>query len=176
MKIPWNHSHTVLKIQKFTLTITHLKNISSNQLMIWFMGKKLFSRTFFCSKIGREIFCNFQSAAHCGNFRYLLLHFFDKFFVKTTFSLIRLLNTSFEEKKFRWEWIFQFSTLCVWCILCGDLRIFLPLRFYLKSIFAQFIRSLNDMLTILEALNFNFWDFFSFFELLELNNLISRKI
>ena len=40
---------------------------------------------------------------------------------------------------------------------CGNVRIFLPFRFYVKSILADFRRSKSAFLTILEALNFDFW-------------------
>ena len=40
---------------------------------------------------------------------------------------------------------------------CGNLKIFLPLWFYVKSILADFRRSKTVVLTILQALNFDFW-------------------
>ena len=40
---------------------------------------------------------------------------------------------------------------------CGNLAIFMPLWFYVKSILAVFIRSKTGVLTILKALNFHFW-------------------
>ena len=40
---------------------------------------------------------------------------------------------------------------------CGNLAIFLSLWFYVKSILAEFRRSKNAILTILEALDFDFW-------------------
>ena len=42
---------------------------------------------------------------------------------------------------------------------CGDLAIFLPLWFYVKSILAYFTRAEPANLTILEVLNFDFRDF-----------------
>ena len=42
---------------------------------------------------------------------------------------------------------------------CGNLAIFLSLWFYLKSILAYFRGSKIAILTILEALNFEFWEF-----------------
>ena len=41
--------------------------------------------------------------------------------------------------------------------LYGNFRIFLSLWFYVKSILADFRRSKTAILTILEALNFDFW-------------------
>ena len=49
----------------------------------------------------------------CGNYVNLLSHFFAKNFVKTTFLLMNLLNSWFDEIFFRWEIISCFSTLCV---------------------------------------------------------------
>ena len=40
--------------------------------------------------------------------------------------------------------------------LYGNLALFLPLKFYVKSIFAYFRRSKTDVLTILEGLNIEF--------------------
>ena len=43
----------------------------------------------------------------------------------------------------------------------GNLAIFLPFRYYLKSIAADFRRSKTAILTISEALNLDFWKNFT---------------
>ena len=43
---------------------------------------------------------------------------------------------------------------------CGNFRIFLLFRFYVKSILADFKGSKTDVLTILKALNFDFLEKF----------------
>jgi len=80
---------------------------------------------------------------------------------------------------------------------CGNSKIFLPLKFYVKSILPDLRRSKIAILVILEAFNFDFWEFlmlsnvefslkikfkvskmtrFAVFELVNLPNMISRKI
>jgi len=57
---------------------------------------------------------------------------------------------------------------------CGNFRVFLPLGFYVKSIFADFKKSKSAILTILEALTFDFWGYFTFENVK--NALKSKKI
>ena len=47
-------------------------------------------------------------------------------------------------------------------VQCVNLRFFLPLRFYVKLILADFRRSETAILTIFEALIFNFFETFIF--------------
>ena len=44
---------------------------------------------------------------------------------------------------------------------CWNLAIFYPILLYVNSILAYFKRSKSIILTILEALNFDFWEFYS---------------
>ena len=53
-----------------------------------------------------------------------------------------------------WLWIFHRTH-------CRNLAIFLSVWFYVKSILADFRRSKTAVLTILEAMNFEFWQFFT---------------
>ena len=48
-----------------------------------------------------------------------------------------------------------------WIFDCGNLAIFQPLCFYVKTILADFTGSKTAILTILEALNFEFWKNFT---------------
>ena len=49
--------------------------------------------------------------AQCGNYRNLLSQFFDRYFVKATFLLKKLLNSWFHETFFWWEQISRFFPL-----------------------------------------------------------------
>ena len=54
-------------------------------------------------------------------------------------------------------WIFD----CRFSIRCGNLAIIQPFWFYVKSILADFRQSKTVILTILKALNFVFWKYFT---------------
>ena len=51
-----------------------------------------------------------------------------------------------------------------WIFDCGNLAIFQPLCFYVKTILADFTGSKTAILTILEALNFDFLGIFDIFK------------
>ena len=50
------------------------------------------------------------------------------------------------------------------CTQCGNLAISLPLRFYVKSILADFRRSKTAILVNVAALNFEYWVIFDIFK------------
>ena len=82
--------------------------------------------------IVKKIWVNFHNfLTQCWNNRNFLSHFFDKNFVKPTVLIKTLLRSWFHEIFLSWEWIFYFFTLCF--AQCGNFRIFLSLRFYVKS-------------------------------------------
>ena len=74
----------------------------------------LIGNTIFSTK--QVLFLNkafqFLLRTQCGNYGNLLSRFFNKNFVKATHLLNKSLKSWFDRKKFQWDWIFHFSTVC----------------------------------------------------------------
>ena len=96
-----------------------------------------------CMKRFHEIFSSeskflvFPHCAQCGNYRNSLSHFFCKNFVKAMVLLKKLLKCWFDEKKFQWERISRYSTLC--CVHVSVLKDRTTVLWYV-SIVAEKIR------------------------------------
>ena len=139
--------------------------------------------------------------SQCGNYRTLLSPLLlQKFRKIITFAYYTVRYDGFTKYFFKSEQISRFSTLCVfqtfYLIHCGNLRIFLPVIFYVKSILDElegqncyFQHTWGSELTLwrifalLEGRNLHknktqsFWNCkMAVFKLLEPLKLISRKI